>query len=113
VEYNDRPVLVDGRIRRFMGFNLLVTERIPGGSGFAAGINPGLSSADSDGSYVAGSRWLLPCWAKSGLTLGMWNDIQASVDRRADKRNAWQVYVTGTFGATRNEEKRCLVINCK
>lgn len=113
LDYNSKPVLVDGRIMSFMGFNFIVTERIPGGSGFNTAINTGISSADSDGSYVTGSRWMVPVFAKSGLSLGMWNDISASVDRRPDKRNSWQVYVTGTFGGARLEEKRCVIINCK
>jgi hypothetical protein len=113
LDYNTQPVLVNGKITQFMGFNFIVTERIPGGSGFNTAINPSISSADSDGSYVTGSRWMVPCFSKSGLALGLWNDIQASVDRRADKRNSWQVYVTGTFGAARLEEKRCVIINCK
>jgi hypothetical protein len=56
---------------------------------------------------------MVPVFAKSGMALGVWNDIQTSVDRRPDKRNSYQVYVTGTFGATRMEEKRCVLINCK
>lgn len=115
LDYTDRPALVDGKISRFMGFNFIHTERIPGGGSFnsSAAFNSGITSADSDGQYVASSRWLVPCWAKSGMTLGIWNEIQATIDRRADKRNAWQVYVTMTLGATRNEEKRCVLINCK
>jgi len=113
LDYNTQPVLVDGRIRSFMGFQFIQSERIPGGGSFNAGINPGLTSADTDGSYVANSRWMVPVFAKSGLALGMWNDVQASVDRRPDKRNSWQVYVTGTFGGARLEERRCVLINCK
>ncbi len=113
LDYTDKPVLVDGKITRFMGFNFIHTERIAGAANFNTAINTGITSADSDGSYVAGSRWLVPCWAKSGLALGVWNDIQTSVDRRADKRNSTQVYVTGTFGGARVEEKRCVLINCK
>ena len=113
LDYNTRPVLVDGKITSFMGFNFIHSERIPGAANFNAAINTGLSSADSDGSYVTGSRWMVPFWAKSGMALGTWNDIQASVDKRPDKRNSWQVYVTGTFGGARLEEKRCGVINCK
>lgn len=113
LDYNSKPVLVDGRIMSFMGFNFVLSERIPGGSGFNTAINPAIGTADSDGSYVTGSRWMVPVFAKSGLALGMWNDISASVDRRADKRNSWQVYVTGTFGGARLEEKRCVIINCK
>lgn len=113
LDYNTKPVLVDGRIMSFMGFNFVLSERIPGGSGFNTAINPSITSADSDGSYVTGSRWMVPVFAKSGVALGMWNDVSASVDRRADKRNSWQVYVTGTFGGARLEEKRCVIINCK
>jgi hypothetical protein len=113
LDYNTKPVLVDGKISSFMGFNFIRSERIPGGGSFNSAINPGLTSADSDGSYVTGTRWMVPVFAKSGLALGMWNDVQASVDRRPDKRNSWQVYVTGTFGGARLEEKRCVIINCK
>lgn len=115
LDYNNRPVLVEGKITTFMGFNFIHSERIPGGANFNSGLalNSGLSSADSDGSYVTGSRWMVPVFAKSGMALGLWNDIQASVDKRADKRNSWQVYVTATMGAARLEEKRCVLINCK
>lgn len=114
LDYNTRPVLVDGKISSFMGFNFIHSERIPGAANFNTDF-PGnaLTSADSDGSYVTGSRWMVPFWAKSGLALGMWNDITATVDRRPDKRNSYQVYVTGTFGGARLEEKRCGFINCK
>lgn len=112
LEYNTRPVLVDGRIMSFMGFNFIHSERIPGASGFNTSINPGVTSTDSDGHYVTGSRWMVPVFAKSGVALGLWNDIQATVDRRPDKRNSWQVYVTATLGAARLEEKRCVIINC-
>lgn len=113
LDYNSKPVLVDGRITSFMGFNFVLSERIPGAGGFNTAINTGISSADSDGSYVAGSRWMVPVFAKSGMAMGVWNDITTSIDRRPDKRNSYQVYVTGTFGATRLEERRCVLINCK
>lgn len=114
LDYNSRPILVDGKITQFMGFNFIHSERIPGAGSYNS-TYPGnaLTSADSDGSYTAGSRWMVPCWAKSGMALGIWNDIQASVDRRPDKRNSYQVYVTETVGAARLEEKRCVIINCK
>lgn len=112
LDYNTKPVLVDGKITSFMGFNFIHTERIPGGGSFNAAINPTLTAGGSDGSYTTNSRWMVPVWAKSGMALGMWNDIQTSVDRRPDKRNSYQVYVTGTFGGARLEEKRCVLINC-
>jgi len=113
LDYNTKPVLVDGKITQFMGFNFIHSERIAGAANFNSAINTGVTSSDADGSYVAGSRWMVPCFAKSGMALGVWNDVQTSIDRRADKRNSYQVYVTGTFGGARMEEKRCVLINCK
>lgn len=97
LDYTNTPTLVDGRIKSFMGFNFIHTERFPGGGAYM-------------GSVVPANRQL-PVWCKSGMALGVWNDINASVDRRPDKRNSWQVYSNGTFGATRLEEKRVVMIN--
>jgi hypothetical protein len=106
LDYNNTPVLVNGKITSFMGFNFIHSERIPGGANFNTAINPSVTG------YTTGSQWMVPFYAKSGMALGMWNDITTSVDRRADKRNAYQVYVTGTFGGARLEEKRCGFITC-
>lgn len=91
LDYNAKPVLVDGKVTEFMGFRFIHTE---------------LLTTDADG-YRR-----IPVWAKSGMHLGMWNDIKTSIDRRPDKRNAYQVYVTGTYGATRLEEKKVVEIKC-
>lgn len=113
LDYNNRPVLVEGKITSFMGFNFIHSERIPGGSGWNTSLNPAITSSDADGSYVASTRWMVPVFAKSGMGLGIWGDIATSVDRRPDKRNATQVYSKMTVGSTRLEEKRCVIINCK
>jgi hypothetical protein len=90
LDYTTRPVLVDGRIRSFMGFNFIDSQR--------------LALSGTDRTVVA--------WAKSGMHLGVWNDINVSVDKRADKSNSTQVYVKGTFGATRVEENKIVSITC-
>jgi len=51
-------------------------------------------------------------YAKSGIHLGMWNDINTQISQRADKSYATQIYVKGTFGATRTEEKKVVDILC-
>ncbi len=112
LDYNTKPVLVDGKISAFMGINFIVSERIPGAAGFNTAINPSVPTGSSDGQYTTGSRFMVPVFAKSGMAMGLWNDVTTSIDRRPDKRNSYQVYVTGTFGATRLEEKRCVIINC-
>ncbi len=91
LDYNTRPVLVDGKITAFMGFNFIHTERLP---------------VDSD------TYRRCPAFAKSGMHMGMWNDINTQISDRADKGYATQVYVKGTFGATRTEEKKVVEIKC-
>lgn len=91
LDFNTRPVLVDGRITQFMGFNFIDSERLP----------------------VNGSdERRCPAWAKSGMHLGIWNDINARIQDRADKSFSTQVYVKGTFGATRLEEGKIVEIPC-
>ncbi len=90
LDYNSKPVLVDGKVSAFMGFNFIHTERLT----------------------TASSERRVPCWATSGMCLGIWNDINTAIDRRPDKSNATQVYVKGTFGATRIEEEKVVEILC-
>ena len=90
LDFTNKPVLVDGRIKAFMGFNFIDSQRLA----------------------LSGSNRTVICWAKSGLHLGIWNDISARVSEREDKSYSTQVYVKGTFGATRVEEKKVVAITC-
>ena len=85
-------VLEDGKISRFMGIEFVHIQRLP-------------LSADT--------IRMCPLWSKSGMHLGTWNDISVTVDKRADKRNATQIMVKGTFGATRADENKVLALYCK
>jgi len=82
---------VQGNVDTFLGFKFIQCERL--------GV---------DGS---GDRRCI-AWAKSGMHLGMWNDINTKISERADKSYATQVYVKGTFGATRTDEKKVVEIIC-
>lgn len=86
-----KPILQEGRIMRFLGFNFIHSERLP---------------------VTSTPYRRCPFWVKSGMHLGIWNDIQGRVDERADKSFSTQVYVRGTFGATRTEEKKVGSILC-
>lgn len=90
-DYNTVKALVQGQVDTFMGFKFIHTELL--------GVN-------------GSSHRRVVAWAKSGLHLGMWNDINSKIDTRADKSYATQVYVKGTFGATRTEEKKVVEILC-
>ena len=87
----DAPVLQDGKVTRFLGINFIHTERLPTSSGFRR----------------------CPVWVPSGVHLGMWNDIASNVTQRRDlSSHPFQVYLMGTFGATRTEEKKVVDILC-
>ena len=90
-DYNTVKALVSGSVDTFMGFKFIHTELL------------GLDGS-SDRRCIA--------WAKSGLHLGIWNDITTKISERADKSYATQVYVKGTFGATRVEEGKVVEVLC-
>lgn len=94
LDYTNKPVLVEGRITQFMGFNFIHTQLL------------GVAADDATDRRC-------PCWARSGVHLGIWNDITTKISERADKSHATQVYVKGTFGATRIEEGKCIEIECQ
>ena len=91
LDYNDRPVLVQGKVVSFMGFNLVHTELL---------------------TNTATPYRRIPAWAKSGMCLAMWNDIEVRISERADKNYSTQVFATATFGATRLEEDKVIEILC-
>jgi len=90
LDYNTRPVLVEGKISSFMGFNFIHSERLE----------------------KTGANRHVPMWAKSGMHLGTWNDLKVRVSERSDKRYSTQVYVCETIGATRLEEKKMVECLC-
>lgn len=92
-DYNSgQPVLESGRIRSFMGFNFIHCELVE--------------------TILAGTNEVtLPVWVKSGMHLGVWNDIQNDVSQRKDLQGLpWQLYTVMTAGATRLEENKVYAI---
>ncbi|MBP6748422.1 MAG: hypothetical protein KA144_02180 [Xanthomonadaceae bacterium] len=93
----DRPVLKEGRIERFLGIDIKTCERLQTGTDDAAGTST-----------------MVPVYAKSGMHLGVWNDIENSIGQREDIRGKpYQLYSIGTFGATRTEEKKMVRVWCR
>lgn len=86
------PVLQQGRIMEFLGFKFIHSEIIE--------------------TKLAGTNEVtLPVWVKSGMHLGMWNDVQNSVSKRNDLQGEpFQLYSFATFGATRIEEDKVYAI---
>ena len=89
-DFNDKPVLVEGKIMRFLGINFVHSELV--------------ETSTND---------LVPVYAKSGVYLGLWNDISTDIDRRKDIQSLpWQAYVFMTAGATRLEEEKVVQVSC-
>jgi len=98
LDFNSKPVLVDGMVTRFMGFDFVPIELADS------------ASYDAYSVMTSGSNRLLPCWVASGMHLGVWQDVQTQVTVRPDKRYSTQVYAKTTIGATRTEELRVVQI---
>lgn len=93
-EFNDKPVLVDGKISRFLGINFIHTELLQTGT-----------------DDQSGTSTIVPVWAKSGLYLGLWQDIVTDISRRNDLQGLpYQAYLMSTMGGTRLEEKKVVQV---
>lgn len=92
-EFNDRPVLVDGRVKRFLGYDIEVMERLP--------------------QTTVGSVRGVLAFVKSGVYLGIWKDITNRVSIRNDlSGEPWDLYTQVMFGATRTQAGKVIQILC-
>ncbi len=89
-EYNIEPVLRNGRLVEWAGVQFRHSERLP---------------------LLSGER-RVPLYVRSGMHLGVWNDTEARITERSDKSYATQVYVHGSFGATRTDKRKVVDILC-
>ena len=88
----DKPVLKDGRITQFLNFNFVYCQ-------LAETVMAGTNEVT------------VPVWVKSGMHLGIWNDLTTSISKRNDLQGEpWQAYVYMTAGATRLEENKVYAI---
>jgi hypothetical protein len=91
-DFNDRPVMADGKLVKFLGINIVHCERVPADT----------SSYDR-----------IPVFAKSGMYLGLWNDMEVDISQRKDLSSLpWQAYLKMSAGATRLEEGKIVEIKC-
>lgn len=88
-------VLENGMVRRYMGFDIVVSERLPI-----------LTDKDSDTT----TRGCL-VFVKSGIHMNFWQDIKTQINQRHDLEGLpWQVYSLHSFGATRTELGRVIQV---
>lgn len=89
-DYNDKPVLVEGKVKRFLGIEFKMFQRLATGTDDAAGTST-----------------MTPFWVPGGMHFGTWSDVETSISKRNDiKGEPWQAYLKASFGSTRIESKR-------
>lgn len=92
-DYNgEKAVVNDGFVMSWGKVDFIHSERLP-----------------ANGS----SQTRCPMYVKEGMHLGTWQDISSDVSQRKDLAGLpWQVYLYGTFGGTRIEEKKVVEVPC-
>jgi hypothetical protein len=92
-DYNgEKAVVNDGFVMQWGKVDFIHSERLP--------VN-------------GSSQTRCPFYTKSGMHLGLWNDIASDVSQRKDLAGLpFQVYLYGTFGSTRLEEKKVVELPC-
>lgn len=92
-DYSRGMVLESGRVKRFLGINFILTNRLP---------------------TNASSHRRVPLWTRKGMAFCTWDGgMKTDVSQRKDKRGLpWQCYAHGTFGAVRRDNDRVAEIPC-
>lgn len=89
-----KPRVESGKVMSFLGFNFIHSQRL-----------------DTGTDDQAGTSRAIPVWAKSGMYLGLWQDMRTDVREAKElKGNPWEVYLYLSAGATRLEEGKVLKI---
>lgn len=92
-EFNDKPVLVDGQVKRFLGFDIVNSERL-------------------QQTTVGSVRGVL-AFVKSGLYLGIWKEATTQIFQRPElSGNPWDISTTMMYGACRTQLGKVIQILC-
>lgn len=107
-DYASVKALVQGQIDTFMGFKFIHTQLLPTET---ATYNESTGAVDSGSGSLSSARRCL-AWAGDGVVLSIGNDIEAKIEKRADKNYATQVFTRMSVGATRLEEAKVVEVVC-
>lgn len=90
-DYNGGMVVEEGHITGLGGFQIHVSERL----------------------QTNNTLRYCPAFVKSGMHLGIWQDLNVSVTQREDlSEHPWQLYAAVGAGATRTQLGKVIQINC-
>lgn len=91
-DFNPKPVLVDGRVRQFLGCRIVVSERL---------------------AWSSNTRTCF-MFVKSGMTLGLWKDMENYIGIREDlSGRPWQLTTQTMFGPVRTQDGKVISILCQ
>jgi hypothetical protein len=102
-DYNDKPQLVDGYLRNYLGIDFVHLDFQN------AAYYPRAAAQMVNGS----SERLVPLFANSALYLGEWTPIGLRANERPDLSYAWQLYSYAEIGATRLQETGVVQLICQ
>ena len=88
-DYASIKALVEGKINSWMGFSWIMSNRL----------------------RLDTYRYVL-AYTRSSMGLAIGSDITVSIDKRPDKSNSMQVFLTFDMGATRVEDEKMVTIAC-
>ena len=92
-DFNDKPVVEEGRVRMILGCNVVTSERLL------------TSSSNTLRNTIM--------FVRSGMHLGIWRDMTIKIDQRIDLNSQpWQLYAMVSAGATRLQLGKVIQINC-
>lgn len=91
MDYQTKPILESGRVKNFLGYNIVISNRL---------------------TAVGDDRWVI-AFVQSGLYLGTWHEIENDAHQRFDlEANPWELTTLMSAGATRLEQGRVIRILC-
>jgi hypothetical protein len=92
-DFNTVKALAQGDINSFMGFDFIMSTRLP------------FDATNTDDRLVY-------AFTADAIKLAIGSDVKARIDERNDKSYATQVYYSMAIGATRMEEEKVVQIPC-
>lgn len=90
-DYNTVKALVNGEIDTFMGFRFVRCQRLP----------------------LVGNIRDCFVYTSDAIILAVQREPTSQASERPDKRYAWQIYTSGSWGAVRMEDVRVVRIQCQ
>lgn len=110
-DFNSVKALVMGQIDTFMGFKFVRSEQLVDRA-TTLSFDTAAGTVGSGGGDANGYDQCI-AWAKSGLLLGIGSEPKANIAPDPGKSFSTRIYASMNIGATRMEEEKVVVVQCK